>query len=105
LQAPGQTPNFLPAENFTKFDLDKVWNSLATGVDLDGLEFVALVESNKYPIWASQFHPEKNAFEWTLTYPMIPHSSRDRFYKTLFQSKTFRIDFHPQVLDNKKFHT
>ena len=65
----------LTPENFTKFGLDKVWTNLATGNDLDGLEFVALLESKTFPFWLSQFHPEKNAYEWTPKYPMIPHTS------------------------------
>ena len=36
---------------------------LATSTDLNGLEFVALLESRHYTMWAAQFHPEKPAFE------------------------------------------
>ncbi len=43
------------------------------GIDLYFSEFIALLESKKYPIWGSQFHPEKNAFEWTEKYKEIPH--------------------------------
>ena len=38
-------------------------------MDDDGVEFVSLIEAKGgVPIWGSQFHPEKNAFEWTTKY-------------------------------------
>ena len=37
-------------------------------------EFIALLEAKNYPIWGSQFHPEKNPYEWTRKYDNIPHS-------------------------------
>ena len=37
-------------------------------------EFVAFLEAKNYPIWATQFHPEKNAYEWTKKYDNIPHT-------------------------------
>jgi len=33
--------------------------------DRDGNTFVSSMESNNYPIYATQFHPEKPLFEWT----------------------------------------
>ena len=54
--------------------MDNFWTLLATGNDWNGLEFVAVIEAKDYPIWGTQFHPEKNSFEWTLKYPDIPHS-------------------------------
>ena len=45
---------------------DSFWEILSTNEDDDGLEFVSLMEAKGgLPIWGSQFHPEKNAFEWT----------------------------------------
>ena len=40
---------------------------LATANDRQGLNYIAMMESKKYPITATQFHPEKNAFEWVTT--------------------------------------
>ena len=37
------------------------------------MTFLSLMEARDYPFWASQFHPEKLAYEWTLKYPKIPH--------------------------------
>ena len=64
----------LTPQNFTKYNMDNFWTLLATGNDRNGLEFVAVIEAKDYPIWGTQFHPEKNSFEWTLKYPDIPHS-------------------------------
>jgi gamma-glutamyl hydrolase len=47
---------------------------LATNKDRKGKEFVSLVEGKKYPVYASQFHPEKNNFEWTQETNPIPHT-------------------------------
>ncbi len=47
---------------------DSFWRLLATNVADDGVEFVSLMEARDFPVWASQFHPEKNAFEWTTKY-------------------------------------
>ena len=48
---------------------DSFWETLATNVDDAGVEFVSLMEAKgAAPVWASQFHPEKNAFEWTTNY-------------------------------------
>ena len=56
--------------------LNKFWTVLSTNHDDDGIEFISLFESKKYAIWGSQFHPEKNSFEWTPRYHEIPHFQR-----------------------------
>jgi len=38
---------------------------LSTAYDSEGNEFVDIFESKKYPFYGVQFHPEKNAFEWS----------------------------------------
>jgi len=72
------TANFhhwcLTRENFTMFEMDKFWDILSVNQDWDGTEFVSSMEAKAYPFFGTQFHPEKNAFEWTLKYPNIPHS-------------------------------
>ena len=47
---------------------------LSTNYDLKGREFISMVEGRGgLPMWATQFHPEKNIFEWS-TKDNIPHS-------------------------------
>ena len=65
----------LTPQNFSQFGMDKFWNILATNHDVNGLEFISLLEAKNYPIWGSHFHPEKMANAWTLKYPKIPHDS------------------------------
>jgi len=53
--------------------LKNFWNVIATNHDDNGTEFISLFESKNYPIWGSQFHPEKNNFEWSTKRHNIPH--------------------------------
>eukprot|EP00090_Calanus_glacialis_P045280 TRINITY_DN8294_c0_g1_i1.p1 TRINITY_DN8294_c0_g1~~TRINITY_DN8294_c0_g1_i1.p1 ORF type:complete len:323 (-),score=87.85 TRINITY_DN8294_c0_g1_i1:89-1057(-) len=87
-QAPGEvveqlsslpvTINFhhwcLTMENFTKYEMGNFWSPLSTNIDQEGLEFLSAMEAKDYPIYATQFHPEKNAYEWAPKYSGIPHS-------------------------------
>lgn len=46
---------------------------LSLSLARDGLPYISTMEARKYPITATQWHPEKNAFEW-VTSLHIPHS-------------------------------
>lgn len=59
--------------------LHNSFNLLATNWDATGQKYVALVEHKKLPIYASQFHPEKNGFEWSI-YVDIPHSQNAIYF-------------------------
>ncbi len=43
--------------------LNSFFNVLSTNNDRAGANFVSTIEAFKYPIYGSQWHPEKNAFE------------------------------------------
>jgi gamma-glutamyl hydrolase len=43
--------------------LSSFFNMLSTNVDGNGDEFVSTIEAFDYPIFGSQWHPEKNIFE------------------------------------------
>jgi len=64
----------LTMENFTKYEMENFWTPLSTNIDQEGLEFLSTMEAKDYPIYATQFHPEKNAYEWAPKFPGIPHS-------------------------------
>jgi len=64
----------LTMDNFTKFGLDEFWTPLSVNHDSEGLEFISSIEAKNYPFYGTQFHPEKNTFEWTEHYPNIPHT-------------------------------
>ncbi|XP_070784383.1 gamma-glutamyl hydrolase isoform X2 [Enoplosus armatus] len=55
----------------TNEELKKFYKVLSTNTD-GKIEFVSTVEACDYPIYGTQWHPEKNAFEWKR--PYIPHS-------------------------------
>ncbi|XP_076026587.1 gamma-glutamyl hydrolase isoform X2 [Genypterus blacodes] len=55
----------------TDQELKKFYKVLSTSTDGE-TEFVSTLEAYHYPIYATQWHPEKNAFEWTRTF--IPHT-------------------------------
>lgn len=46
---------------------------LSLSLDKAGLPYISTIEARAYPISASQWHPEKNAYEWP-TSLHIPHS-------------------------------
>ena len=76
------TPTTMSKEPMKEF-----WTPLATNHDGNGTEFVSLMEGKKYPFYGSQFHPEKNPFEWTSKYSAIPHS------KQAIEGAAFLADF------------
>jgi gamma-glutamyl hydrolase len=43
--------------------LKSFFNVLSTNMDRKGIEFISTVEAYKFPIFGSQWHPEKNNFE------------------------------------------
>lgn len=43
--------------------LESFYSVLSTNRDRQGVEFVSTVEAYKYPIYGSQWHPEKNTYE------------------------------------------
>ena len=47
---------------------------ISTNVDRAGVAFVSTFEAKAYPFYGSQWHPEKNGFEWTAK-EAIPHSA------------------------------
>ncbi|MCI4377576.1 hypothetical protein PGIGA_G00205180 [Pangasianodon gigas] len=74
--------------------LRKFYRILSTNTD-GQTEFVSTVEANDFPIYGTQWHPEKNAFEWTHVY--IPHSSdaiRTTFYMAHFFVNEARKSLH-----------
>ncbi|XP_054863098.1 gamma-glutamyl hydrolase isoform X2 [Amphiprion ocellaris] len=77
----------------TSEELQKFYKVLSTNTD-GQTEFVSTVEAYDYPIYGTQWHPEKNAFEWTK--PYIPHSPSA--VKTTFYMAEFFVneDQEPQ---------
>jgi len=64
----------LTPTNFTIFGMHKFWNALSVNRDHFDLEYISTIEAKNYPFIGTQFHPEKNIFEWTPREENIPHS-------------------------------
>jgi len=45
--------------------LAETFNILTTSIDRKGVEYVSTIEAKDYPFTGTQWHPEKNIFEWT----------------------------------------
>jgi len=91
--------------------LSAFFNVLATNFDRQGKEFVSLVEGKKYPVYASQFHPEKNNFEWSAQEAVpVPHSlmavRMSQFFANFFveearnNNQSFGSSDNNYVIDN-----
>ncbi|XP_049861516.1 gamma-glutamyl hydrolase B-like [Schistocerca gregaria] len=61
-------------KNMTEYGILHKWHILAMNHDVEGMEFVSVIESRKYPFYGIIFHPEKNAYEWA-TERDNPHSA------------------------------
>ncbi|KAM8731594.1 gamma-glutamyl hydrolase [Acanthopagrus schlegelii] len=75
-------------------ELKAFYKVLTTNTD-GQVEFVSTMEAYDYPIYGTQWHPEKNAFEWTK--PYIPHSPsavRITFYMAQFFVNEARKNMH-----------
>ncbi|KAM6900779.1 gamma-glutamyl hydrolase isoform 2-T2 [Xenentodon cancila] len=74
----------------TNEELKRFYKVLSTNTD-GNVEFVSTVEAYDYPIYGTQWHPEKNAFEWTR--PYIAHSPSA--VKTTFYMAEFFVSEAP----------
>uniref|UniRef100_W5LDG2 folate gamma-glutamyl hydrolase n=2 Tax=Astyanax mexicanus TaxID=7994 RepID=W5LDG2_ASTMX len=64
--------------------LNKFYRILSTNTD-GQKEFVSTVEAYDYPVYGTQWHPEKNTFEWTRPYiPHTPSAIKTTFYMADF---------------------
>jgi len=83
LADPSQTSAFnahhngIDVKNFYKYDsLYTTFNVLASSIDpVTGREFVAVIESEQYPFYGVQWHPEKNVFELGMDPDGTPHEA------------------------------
>ncbi|XP_064104108.1 gamma-glutamyl hydrolase-like [Macrobrachium nipponense] len=112
LQFENTTVNFhefcSTPENFTASGLIGDFRMLATSFDYSDLEYVAMVEHRKMPIFASQFHPEMTPFQWPADgrHNNIPHSSEavqvSHFFADFFVSQARFNDQHFQTPEEER---
>ncbi|BFZ03521.1 hypothetical protein BsWGS_06560 [Bradybaena similaris] len=60
--------------DFESSTLSKFYTKLSTNKDRKGVEFISSVEAKEYPIYGTQWHPEKNSFNWNPNY-VINHDA------------------------------
>ena len=53
-----------PATFETDKGLSNFWDVTALSSTTDGTKFVASIEAKNYPVFATQFHPEKTSELW-----------------------------------------
>ena len=73
----------VPLKTYENYDaLEDALTILSTSLDKDGKQYVSTVEGKHMPIFATQWHPEKPAYEFSD--PTIPHTrtSVDAGYMT-----------------------
>ncbi|KAM8823687.1 gamma-glutamyl hydrolase [Spinachia spinachia] len=75
-------------------ELKRFYKVISTNTD-GRTEFVSTFEAYDYPIYGTQWHPEKNAYEWRK--PYVPHSPlaiRTTFFMAEFFVNEARKSFH-----------
>ena len=66
--------------------LQSFYSVLSTNNDRKGAEFISTMEAFNYPIYGSQWHPEKNDFEWGMT-DGIPNEAINHTYHAVIISQ------------------
>ncbi|XP_063062669.1 gamma-glutamyl hydrolase-like [Engraulis encrasicolus] len=86
----------ISTENFTKSEeLRTFYKILSTNVDDGNIEFISTMEAYDYPIYGVQWHPEKNAFEWSRDYyPHTPSAIKMTFHMAHFFVNEAKKSFH-----------
>lgn len=54
--------NGITRETFLKSKLDRIFRIVSYNYDLDGKNFISIVEAHNKPFYGVQFHPERNAY-------------------------------------------
>ncbi|XP_023297410.2 gamma-glutamyl hydrolase [Lucilia cuprina] len=62
-------------ETFANMKLNNIWDVMSLNHDWDGIEFISTIEHKKYPFYGTQFHPEKNIYEF-IANRNITHTSK-----------------------------
>ncbi|XP_063062661.1 gamma-glutamyl hydrolase-like isoform X1 [Engraulis encrasicolus] len=96
----------ISVENFLRNEaLKKFYKILSTNTDGE-TEFVSTMEAYSYPVYATQWHPEKNAFEWSKPYyTHTPSAIQTTFYMANFFVNEAKKNFHSFAsLDEEERH-
>ncbi|XP_063696010.1 gamma-glutamyl hydrolase A-like [Culicoides brevitarsis] len=105
------TSNFhsycITEESLKKVGTEKNWITLSTNKDFDGLEFISSFEHSRYPFFGTQFHPEKNMYEWSID-KVIPHDEdatrANQYFARFFVEETRKNRHRFDTLNNELAH-
>lgn len=61
-----------PSQFMASTNLTQLFHITSTNFDRNGRPFVSTIESRNYPIYGTQYHPEKNNFEFGLRHGLSP---------------------------------
>ncbi|DBA04646.1 TPA: hypothetical protein N0F65_012229 [Lagenidium giganteum] len=89
------TEHFAKTQKLTDF-----YTVLSTNVDRNNREFISTIEAKKYPIFAVQFHPEKNNFEYGEYDDGTPYEVIDHSYEAILMSQYFANFFINEARKN-----
>jgi gamma-glutamyl hydrolase len=89
--------NGISPATYGNSSLSDFFSIVGIGYDHNNTAYVALTEAKHYPVYTSQFHPEKNRFEWNLEQD-IPHSPpavlMSTYFANFFISEARRNSLH-----------
>ncbi|XP_050393733.1 gamma-glutamyl hydrolase A [Patella vulgata] len=87
--------------------LKSFYRVLSTNVDRKGVEFISTFEAFKYPFYGTQWHPEKNSFNWSPKL-LIDHSDLavdvTQYFSNYFVNQA-RFSFHKFANNNTEIHS
>ncbi|KAF2355021.1 Peptidase C26 [Trinorchestia longiramus] len=97
VQTENITSNFhkfcVTPETFDRLGVSENFSATSVNTDENGLMYVSTIEHKKYPIFGTQWHPEKNSYEWRIDY-QIPHSANavdlERYMSKVFVQQARR---------------
>lgn len=91
----------ISVERFATYQkLVDFYTVLSTNYDRKGLHFVSSYEAKKYPVYAVQFHPEKNSFEYGEYPDGTPYEVVNHSYEAIVMGQYFTNFFINEARKN-----
>lgn len=94
-------------EKLKEVNIDQNWVTLSTNKDLNGLEYISSFEHSRYPFYGTQFHPEKNMYEWPLSKVITHDESATRanqYFARFFVEESRKSSHRFDTINNEFGH-
>lgn len=110
LTTTNSTSNFhkycVTPQRFNELDLQKNYTIVSTSFDREkDDEYISTVEHKRLPIYGTQWHPEKNSFEWAFS--SIPHSREAiraaQYFANFFVEKARQNNIRYSTAESRTF--